>query len=276
MNSDGVDTTFSVTLYSQNGGSDNYIIDQSGSESSGSFGYNNNPTAFPSLILSASFNSRNLKAKTFFDLGFQVSSRGLYATELIVLDLSPLVPDNMGNLDYECLVLSPNMEKSPDFEKISITSLSEVIISAKSEISSFSQSYFLRCYHIVLPSSTDSNGGFNISGFVSDSTKRPITSKTSISVTPFNFTSYFSYFELEFLEKTLSSPGNGQELRISIISTNQNLNSSSRVILWFPYYYPPLLNSDGKLFCQINEIVRNSLSLFLIMSALIWFVGCQL
>jgi len=266
-NSNGSATTFSVYLISQQNSIDNnYIIDQSAAASPGSFGYNNNPITFPTLSLSTSFNNYNSKSKTFFDIGFQINSRGLYPTESIMLDLTSLENDNMNNLDYECLVLDSNKAKSPDFQSATFSTWSQISLIAKNEIISFSQNYYFRCYHIIVPSVLNSNGGFNFSGYVASSVNSAITAITSVSASllnTFNYTTIFSYFELNFIENDLSSPGNTQDLKFSITSTNENLTNTSRIIVWFPYYYPPLLNSDGTIYCLINEIVNHFFPFFL-------------
>ena len=256
-NQNGTDTTFDIYLYSQFLSDENYIIDQSLSTNPGKFSYNNNPTnsIIPSVSLTASFNNKNCNSKGFFDIGFQVNSRGLYPTESIVLDLTPLYSDNMNNLDYECVVLNSNKIVSNYFKSLSFSTFTQLRLFAKSEILSFSSYYYLRCYQIILPNIVDLNGGFNVSAFVATNENLAITPQTSIYVNPFNHSTAFNYFELSFLSKDLSSPGNSQDLQFSITPTSSDLNNTSRIFVWFPYYYPPMLNSDGMIFCRINEIV---------------------
>lgn len=253
--SDGQDTDFNVYLYAIFSQNSNYIIDQT--STTASFKYLNTVSVFPSISLSMSFNNYNCKSKTYFDIGFQINLRGLYATESFVLDLTPIANDNSDNLDYECLVLNLNKEKTNDFLSIEFSSgipFTEIKLTPKQDITSFSQPYYLRCYHIKAPEIFDSNGGFNFTAFVSSQDNSIIISKTSGRAQIFNYTTVLEYFQLSFNQKLLSSPGNAQDISI-YLSSFSNLTYSSRIIIWFPYYYPANLNQEGKVYCYINNTV---------------------
>jgi len=253
-NMDGSDTSFNVQLFSTQTNDESSIIDQT--TTTGSIVYINSGTISPSLTLTVKFNNYNSRSKTYFDLGFQINKRGLYQTEYINLDLSTLESDNSNNRDYKCIILNFNKEKTSDFMSISFISFKEILIKPKKDILTFTEAYYLRCYHIIIPyAGLDQNGTFNISGFVATSENNPIISRVSFNVKTFNYSLMFNYFELEFKRKLLSSPGNNQDMFFSLVSRSFNLTSSSRIIVWFPYYYPSFLNLDGKIYCQINEIV---------------------
>ena len=255
-NMDGSDTSFNVILFSKETYDEGYVIDQT--ITTGPIVYLNSGSISPSLTLTATFNNYNYLSKTYFDLGFQINQRGLYKTEYINLDLSKLESDNLNNRDYKCIMLYSNKEKSSDFMSVSFASFEQVLIKPKKDILTFTQAYYLRCYHIIIPyAGLDQKGQFNISGFVATSENTPIISRVSFTVKTFNYSTVFNYFELEFTQKLLSSPGNNQDMMFSLVSRSFNLTNSSRIIVWFPYYYPSLLNLDGKIFCQINGMVKN-------------------
>lgn len=254
--SDGQDTDFNVYLYAFYSQNSNYIIDQT--STAASFKYLNTVFAFPSVSLTMTFNNYNCKSKTYFDIGFQINLRGLYSAESFVLDLTPIANDNSNNLDYECLILNSNKEKTNDFLSIQFDSgipLKEIKLKPKQDITSFSQPYYLRCYHIQAPEIVDSNGGFNISALVKSQNNDIIISKTNGRAQIFNYTTVLEYFQLSFNQKLLSSPGNTQDISI-YLSSFLNLTYSSRIIIWFPYYYPSNLNQEGKVYCYINNTVK--------------------
>lgn len=252
-NVDGSETSFNVFLYAKQSGDSNYIIDQT--STAATFGYSNNVTSNPSLSLTAYFENKNYASKTYFEIGFQIKLRGLYKTEAIVLSVNALTNDNLNNLDYECIILNSNKEKTSDFLSIEMNNFDQISIMPKKEIITFTDAYYFRCYHVIIPQNLPSNGGFNISGFIRSSNNIQITSRVSIFVGSFSFTTALSYFELYLEKKLFSSPGNTQNIQFLITSNSITLTKTSRIIVWFPFYYPDLLNHDGKILCQINGIV---------------------
>ena len=231
-NTDGSDTSFNVYLLSERSTDSNDIIDKT--TQSATFGYTNVGVVSPTLTLTASFNNYNPQAKTFFDIGFQISQRGLYTTESIILDLTVIGNDNYNNRDYECLILNSNKDKSSDFLTIYFNTFSQIFIKAKNDILAFSQPYYFRCYHMINPIGVDSNGGLTITGLVVNSQNFAIISKVGVYVSKFNYTISFSYFEAFFKQKLLSFPGNSQDLQFTFASTLLNLTNSSRILVWFP------------------------------------------
>ncbi|EAR90400.2 hypothetical protein TTHERM_00112500 (macronuclear) [Tetrahymena thermophila SB210] len=223
----------------------------------------------------------NINGRTQLSFNLYLHSKYLYSGERIQIQFDTFSSVNVQNLgDLRCLVyyVNPNPNAPPvtnmpltndiyslQFQQISNVLTLNIIFKVTGYMKE--RNYAVQCYNFNVPAVASSAIDFKffalptLTPSVSQNQLFPVGPATLQKSSPALSPAMQTSLPTSKVTKQYSTPGSSLELIFEIGTANSVISQTSRVLVYFPNYYPRLLSRDGNnLFCLQSDTLVISCS----------------
>lgn len=202
------------------------------------------------ISTSANLSNINLNALSDLNLSFKLNGRQIFENEYICLDLASFYSDSEYFGELNCQLYEESLLISTNFRAIKY-SYPKVYFQPKKDLNMTKKIYIL-CDNMRLKETAQKTGTFIKISVVSKNDyyiAQPII-LSLITISPAN-----PFIDLTIKEIKWSSFCTPSSITFQIQS-DLLLNSTMKLILVYPRYYHIKLNSESKVFCYINDVIK--------------------